>query len=90
MPRTGLDLNADGYTDYIASANGEGIEVFLGGEEGPFNKRTALQKLPSAGIIQSDDVNGDSLADFVLYDPQLVDGVVRLGLNTGSLPAAGP
>jgi hypothetical protein len=88
MPRAGLDLNADGLMDFISSANGKGIEVFLGGDEGPFAKRTAIQRMPTTGIIQVDDVNDDELADFVLFDPQSSDSVVRIGINRGVLPGS--
>jgi hypothetical protein len=88
MPRAGLDLNADGLMDFISSANGDGIEVFLGGDEGPFGKRAAIQKLSTAGIIHVDDINDDGMADFVLYDSQVTDGTVRVGVNLGVLPAS--
>jgi hypothetical protein len=88
MPRAELDLNGDGLMDFISSANGDGIEVFLGGDEGPFAKRTAVQDLPTAGIIHVADVNGDDMDDFVLYDPQAIDAIVRVGLNLGTLPAS--
>jgi hypothetical protein len=88
MPRAGLDLNADGLMDFISSANGDGIEVFLGGDQGPFGKRAAIQKLPTAGTIHVDDVNGDDMDDFVLYDSQATDAVVRVGINLGALPAS--
>ncbi len=88
MPRAGLDLNADGLMDFISSANGKGIEVFLGGDEGPFARRVAIQRLPTAGIIHVGDVNNDALADFVLFDPQSFDAVVRIGVNLGTLPGS--
>jgi len=88
MPRAELDLNADGLMDFISSANGKGIEVFLGGDKGPFSRRTAIQELPTAGIIHIDDINGDAMDDFVLFDPQSSDATVRIGLNLGTLPAA--
>jgi len=86
MPRAGLDLNADGLMDFISSANGKGIEVFLGADKGPLDKRTAIQRLPTTGKIHIDDVNGDGLPDFVLFDPQSLDPTVRIGLNLGNLP----
>ena len=90
MPRAGLDLNADGLMDFISSANGDGIEVFLGGDEGPFGRRSAIQKLSTAGIIHVDDINDDGMADFVLYDSQVTDGNVRVGINLGLLTASSP
>ncbi len=86
MPRAGLDLNADGLMDFISSANGKGIEVFLGGEQGPFDRRTAIQRLPTTGDILIDDIDGDGLPDFVLFDPQSLEPTVRIGRNRGILP----
>ena len=86
MPRAGLDLNADGLMDFISSANGDGIEIFLGGEKGPFDRRTAIQKLPATGEIYIEDVDADGLPDFVLFDPQSLEPIVRIGLNRGVLP----
>jgi hypothetical protein len=86
MPTAGLDLNADGLMDFIASANGKGIEVYLGGDEGPFSRRVAIQKMPTVGIIQLGDFNNDALADFVLFDPQTPDPTIRVGRNLGQLP----
>ena len=90
MPRAELDLNADGLMDFISSANGKGIEVFLGGDKGPFSRRTAIQELPTAGIIHVDDINGDAMDDFVLFDPQSIDATVRIGLNLGTLATSPP
>ena len=89
MPTAGLDLNADGLMDFIASANGKGIEVYLGGDEGPFAKRVATQKMPTAGVIHLGDFNNDALADFVLFDPQTFDPTVRVGRNLGTLSPSG-
>ena len=87
MPRAEIDLNGDGLMDFISSANGKGIEVFLGGDEGPFSRRRAIQRMPTPGIIQVDDINGDDMDDFVLYDPQTIDAAVRIGRNLGNLAA---
>ncbi|MDJ0939715.1 MAG: VCBS repeat-containing protein [Woeseiaceae bacterium] len=86
MPTGGLDLNNDGRMDFVTSADGDGIEVYLGREDGPFTKRSALQKLDSAGVIRFADYDGDELADFVLYTPQAFDAPVRIGRNLGTLP----
>lgn len=85
MPRGEVDLNADGLMDFVTSANGDGIEVYLGGEDGPFRRRAALQKLPSAGRIHFGDLDGDGLADFVLFDPQSPGTPVRVGRHRGVL-----
>lgn len=87
MPTSGVDLNADGRMDFVSSADGEGIEVYLGSEDGLFSKRRALQKLPSSGIIRFIDYDGDSFEDFVLWDPQAFDSIVRVGRNRGTLSA---
>ncbi|MFK8014003.1 MAG: FG-GAP repeat domain-containing protein [Gammaproteobacteria bacterium] len=87
MPRGGVDLNADGLMDFVASDNGKGIEVYLGGDKGPFQKRRARQKLPTAGVIRFEDIDGDGLPDFVLFDSQSFEPVVRIGRNTGALSA---
>ena len=62
------------------------IEVFLGGDDGPLGRRAAVQDMPTTGIINLDDANGDGMDDFVLYDPQSRDATVRVGLNLGTLP----
>jgi len=79
MPTGRVDLNADGMLDFVTSANGKGIEVYLGGSNGPFSKRTAIQKFPSAGIIRFADFDADGLLDFVLFDPQSLDSTLRIG-----------
>lgn len=88
MPRADLDLNADGLMDFVTSANGNGIEVWLGGEDGPFDRRTAIQKLSTTGVIRFADFDGDRLPDFVLYDTQSFDVPVRIGRNLGTLPGS--
>ncbi len=85
MPTSGVDLNGDGRMDFVSSADGKGIEVYLGSDKGLFSKRRALQKLPSAGVILFVDFDGDSLEDFVLWDPQAFDPTVRVGRNRGTL-----
>ena len=72
----------------VIDSNGRCIDGdgYLGGDEGPFSRRVAIQKMPTAGIIQLGDFNNDALADFVLFDPQTLDPTVRVGRNLGLLP----
>ena len=88
MPTAAVDLNADGLMDFVASADGKGIEVYLGGSDRPFSRRTALQKFPSAGIVSFADYDADGLPDFVLFDPQSLESILRIGRNTGALPGS--
>ena len=88
MPRGQVDLNGDGYMDFVTSADGDGIEVYLGGEEGPFRRRAGEQRLPSAGVIRFGDLDGNGLPDFVLFDPQSPGSPLRVGRNLARLPGA--
>ena len=85
MPTGGIDLNADGLMDFVTSADGKGIEVYLGSKDDVFSRPDALQELPSAGVIRFVDFDEDELTDFVLWDPQTFDSMVRVGRNNGSL-----
>ena len=88
MPAGGLDLNADGLMDFITSADGKGIEVYLGSSESPFENRSAIQKLSTTGVIRFSDFDGDNLPDFVLFNSQIFDAPVRIGRNSGNLPGS--
>ena len=86
MPQAGVDINADGLMDVVTSANGKGIEVYLGTENEPFAGRTAIQNLSTTGRIRFADFSDDGLLDFVLYDSQAFDAPVQIGRNLGLLP----
>lgn len=86
MPSAGVDLNGDGLMDFVTSANGKGIDVYLGGDDGPLARRAARQALPTTGVIRFQDFDADGLPDFLLYDTQSFDTPVRIGRNLGSLP----
>lgn len=88
VPPIGLDLNADGFMDFVTPADGKGIDVYLGAAEKPFAKRSATQKLDSTGTINFSDFDGDGLLDFVLYDSQQFDMPLQIGRNLGALPDA--
>jgi hypothetical protein len=86
MPQAGLDINADGLMDVVTSANGKGIEIYLGTESEPFTRRTARQKMTTTGRIHFADYDDDGLLDFVLFDPQSFEAPVQIGRNLGVLP----
>jgi len=89
MPRGEVDLNGDGFMDFVTSDNGEGIEVYLGGSDGPFRRRDARQELPTDGLVRFADIDGNGLEDFVLFNPQKPGSPLRLGMNRGVLPGTG-
>jgi hypothetical protein len=84
MPTSGIDLDNDGRMDFVSSAGGRGIEVYLGSEKGLFSSKRILQKLPSTGVIRFSDFDGDELLDFLLWDPQAFDSILRVGRNKGA------
>jgi hypothetical protein len=86
MPQAGLDINADGLMDVVTSANGKGIEIYLGTADEPFTRRTAYQKMVATGRVLFADYNDDELLDFVLYDSQSFETPVQVGRNLGVLP----
>jgi hypothetical protein len=88
FPPTGIDLNADGFMDFVTSANGKGIEVYLGSATKPFAKRTAFQKFTTTGTIKFADFDDDGLLDFVLFNSQEFDTAVVIGRNLGELPGS--
>lgn len=85
MPRGNVDLNSDGLMDFVTSSDGDGMDAYLGGEDGPFRRRDARQAFDSAGRIEFTDLNGDGLPDFLLYKGQLPGAPVTIGINTGLL-----
>jgi len=86
MPQVGIDINADGLMDVVTSADGKGIEIYLGTGDEPFTRRTARQNMSTTGRIQFADFNDDGLLDFVLYDSQSFDAPLQIGRNLGVLP----
>jgi hypothetical protein len=86
MPQTGIDINADGLMDVVTSADGKGIEIYLGSEDEPFTGRTARQDMSTTGRIRFSDFDDDGLLDFVLYDSQSFDAPLQIGRNLGVLP----
>ena len=88
MPTCSVDVNGDGYLDFVHSAGGKALEIYLGGPEGPFARRAAKQKMSTAGVIHFRDIGNDGLADFVIFDPHNFDVPVRIGTNEGRLPGS--
>ncbi|MGH0035870.1 MAG: FG-GAP repeat domain-containing protein [Myxococcota bacterium] len=90
IPTVFDDWNGDGYTDFFSSGDGDAIEVHLGGPRNRYLKRNGRQKLDTAGVVQTGDLDRDGLTDFVLHDPHTVDAPVRVGRNKGALPGSPP
>ena len=90
IPTLARDWNNDGRLDLLGSADGKAIEVCLGGGDKPFARCEARQPLDSGGRIRFGDLDGNGLADFVLYDTRRSDVPVRIGVNRGVLPGTPP
>jgi hypothetical protein len=90
IPTLARDWNSDGKLDLLGSADGKAIEVCLGGGDKPFARCEARQPLDSGGRIRFGDLDGNGLADFVLYDTRRPDVPVRIGTNRGVLPGTPP
>jgi hypothetical protein len=88
VPTAAVDVNGDGFLDFISSGGGESLEVYLGDHDKPFASRSGRQELPTAGVIHFGDYDHDGLADFVIFDPHNFDVPVRVGRNRGVLPGA--
>ncbi len=70
----------------MLSGGGEALEIYLGGEQGPFDKRALRQSLQTNGVIHWGDLDHDALPDFVIFDPHNFNVPVRVGRNLGALP----
>jgi hypothetical protein len=86
VPSAEVDINGDGFLDFVASGGGEELEIYRGDDDSPFADRVGDQKLDTAGVIRFGDLDSDGLVDFVIFDPHNFDVPVRLGRNLGMLP----
>ncbi len=86
VPTANVDLNADGFLDFVSSGGGNALEVLLGDSKGPFSRRGGRQKMSTAGVVHFADFDGDGLQDFLIFDPHNFDVPVRIARNLGMLP----
>jgi len=89
-PAADIDLNADGFPDFVSSGKGGTLEIRLGGGEKQLGKQRYRQKVSTAGVIRFGDLDRNGLPDFVIFDPHNFDAPVRLGRNRGRLPVMPP
>ncbi|MEE9281541.1 MAG: VCBS repeat-containing protein [Myxococcota bacterium] len=88
LPNLRADLNGDGHRDLMSSGNGRRLEVFLGGSPDAYKNRVVRQSLPTNGRIRFGDLEGDGMADFIIYDQRDVDADLRVIRNLGALPGS--
>ena len=90
VPQIAADMNGDRQLDFINSGDGDEIEIHLGSRERGFGQRHAAQSLDTLGRIRFGELQGDDLADFVIYDPRRPRSPIRIGWNLGTLaPSSG-
>lgn len=90
VPTLEADFNGDGFNDLLGSGAGDRLEVRLGRAESGYAALHASQPLDTAGRIRFGDLDGDRLADFVLYDSRRPGTPVQVGRNRGVLPDTPP
>ena len=90
LPQVHIDANGDGLPDLLLGGDGDEFEVRLGGQKVPFGRSTASQDLETAGEIRSADYDGDGQADFLIFNPHVPGGELRLLRNRGLLPGSPP
>jgi len=84
------DWNGDGVADLMTSGDGTYLEVSLGSREGGYGDDPARQVLETAGRAVGGDVDGDGLADLLIFNPRIPDSPLRLCRNRGALPGTRP
>jgi hypothetical protein len=85
-PSVEADMNGDGGRDRVTSADGEAIEIYLGGGDKPFAVRAGRQPLDAHGSIRFGDIDDDELADALLFSKDRPDTPIRVLINRGVLP----
>jgi hypothetical protein len=88
IPTLEPDLNGDGHLDYIGSGDGDELQIHLGSPENGYRKLHASQDFDTTGRIRFGDLQGDGLADFVIYDPRRPGSSIRIAINRGVLPGS--
>jgi FG-GAP-like repeat len=90
IPTLEADLNGDGIKDLLASGAGDRLEVRLGGAKPNYGTVHASQALDTGGRLRFGDLDGDRLADFVIYDSRRPGTPVLIGFNRGVLLGSPP
>jgi hypothetical protein len=88
IPTLEFDVNGDGFRDLVTSGGGDRIDVYLGGPEHMLQERDARVRIDSRGRLRTGDLDGDGLADLLIYDPTRADAPVLVARNNGLLPGS--
>jgi hypothetical protein len=89
-PSLAEDWNRDGQRDWISSAGGNAVEIWLGGPAHRFATASSRDPLDTSGRACFGDLDADGLPDFVVFDPRRADVPLHVGRNLGALPDTRP
>jgi hypothetical protein len=86
FPTLRTDWNGDGALDRLDSANGEALQLYLGGSPAALRRRAARQPFDGGGSLRTGDLDGDGLPDLLVFDRTRPGSPIRIGANRGVLP----
>jgi hypothetical protein len=90
LPQVHMDANGDGLRDLLLGGEGDEFEIRLGGQKTPFSRAASRQSIDTSGELRSADFDADGLTDFLIFNPQMPGGELKLLRNRGTLPGSPP